>query len=175
MIGKLTTRDNRTNRQFKSQIYQSKRRGLSRDFCDTHNYDRRNYQNKYRSSSRDRRIQFSGQSRGTPRYEQNYRNDYRRGNFRNNVRMYQNLGRLNRGGYRRNYMNENYNRERCRSRSRERSFSGNINNIRNDRSISNSRSESGSRASTNRDRIRYYKCGEYDHFTKDDPTSKEER
>ena len=39
----------------------------------------------------------------------------------------------------------------------------------------NSRSRSGSRASTNRDRIRCYKCREYDHFTKDCPTSREER
>ena len=45
----------------------------------------------------------------------------------------------------------------------------------NDRSISNSRSRSGSRVSTNRNRIRCYKCGEYDHFTKDCPTSKKER
>ena len=29
--------------------------------------------------------------------------------------------------------------------------------------------------STNRDRIRSYKCREYDHFTKDCPTAKEER
>ena len=34
----------------------------------------------------------------------------------------------------------------------------------NDRSISNSRSRSGSRASTNRDRIQWFECREYDHF-----------
>ena len=34
-------------------------------------------------------------------------------------------------------------------------------------SISNSRSRSGSRASTNRDRIRCFKCQEYDHFVRD--------
>ena len=33
----------------------------------------------------------------------------------------------------------------------------------------------GSRASTNRDRIRYYKCREYDHFMRDCPNSREER
>ena len=64
------------------------------------------------------------QSRGRPRYAQNYRNDYRRGNFRGNVRTYQNFERQNRGGYRGNFRNENYNRERGRSRSRERSFYG---------------------------------------------------
>ena len=46
IMGKLTTRDNRTNRQFKPQIYQSKKRGQSRNFYDTHNYDRGNYQNR---------------------------------------------------------------------------------------------------------------------------------
>ena len=38
-----------------------------------------------------------------------------------------------------------------------------------------SRSRSGSRASTNRDRIRCYKCREYDHFMRDCPTSREEK
>ena len=42
-------------------------------------------------------------------------------------------------------------------------------------STSKSRSSSGSRASMNRDRIRCYKCREYDHFTKDCPTSREEK
>ena len=32
-----------------------------------------------------------------------------------------------------------------------------------------------SRASTNRDRIRCYKCREYDHFARGCPTSREER
>ena len=89
--------------------------------------------------------------------------------------MYQNFERQNKGKYRGNYRNENYSKERGRSRSRERSFSRNVNNRRNDRNISNSRSRSGSRVSTNRDRIRCYKCREYDHFLKDCPTSKEER
>ena len=33
----------------------------------------------------------------------------------------------------------------------------------------------GSRASTNRDRICFYKCREYKHFARDCPTSKEEK
>ena len=89
--------------------------------------------------------------------------------------MYQNFERQKRGGYKGNYRNENYNRERGRSRSRERSFFRNSSNRRNDRNISNSRSSSGSRVSKNRDRIRCFKCREYDHFGKDCPTSKEER
>ena len=73
MMGKLAARDNWAKRQFKPQIYQTRRRGQSTNFYDIYNYDRGNYQNIYRSNGRDRRIQFSGQSRGRPRYEQNYR------------------------------------------------------------------------------------------------------
>ena len=62
-------------------------------------------------------------------------------------------------------------RERGRSRSRERYSDNN----RRDSSSSNSRSKSGSRASTNRDQIRCFKCREYDHFAKDCLTTKEER
>ena len=171
-MGMLAARDKGTNRQFKPQIYQSRRREQSRNVYDSHNHDREDYQNKYRSNNGDRRIQFSGQSRGRPMYEQNYR----RGNFRGNMRMYQILEWQNSWGeYRGNYKNEDYSRERGRSRSRERSFSRDINNRRNDRSIGNIWSRSGSRRSTNRGRIRCYKCREYDHFVKDCPTSKEKR
>ena len=171
MMGKLATRDNGINKQFKPQIYQSKIREQCRNFYDKHKYDRGNYQNRYRSNTGDRRIQYR-QNRGRPRNGQNYRNENRRGNFRGNMRTYQNFGRHNsRGGYRGNYMNENYNRERGRSRSRKR-YSDN--NRRRDRS-SSSRSRSCSIASTSRDRIRCYKCGEYDHFANNCPTTKEER
>ena len=53
-MGKLAARNNETNRQLKPQIYQSRRRGQSRNFYDTHNYDRGNYQNRYSSDSSDR-------------------------------------------------------------------------------------------------------------------------
>ena len=46
MMGKLTTRNDGTNRQ--PLIYQSKRRGQSINFYDIFNYDRGNYQNSYR-------------------------------------------------------------------------------------------------------------------------------
>ena len=101
------------------------------------------------------------------------KNDFRRRNFRGNVRAYQNKNfrkQNNRGGYRGNYRNEDY--ERCRSRCRERQYQGNVR--RDDRSSSN-RLKSGSSVSTNRDRTRCYKCREYDHFPKDCPTTKIEK
>ena len=63
--------------------------------------------------------------------------------------------------------------EKERSMSRERSYSDD--NGRKDRSSSTSRSRSGSRASTSRERIRGYKCREYDHFAKEFPTTKDKR
>ena len=75
-----------------------------------------------------------------------------------------------RGGYGNDRHND-YNTGR--NRSRERTFMRNYNSGR-DRSSSNSISRLGSRASTNKDRIRCYKCREYDHFMKDCPNSREE-
>ena len=54
MMGKLAAGDNGTTGQFKPQIYQSRRRGQRRNFYDTHNFDRGNYQDRYRSDSSDR-------------------------------------------------------------------------------------------------------------------------
>ena len=80
----------------------------------------------------------------------------RRGNCRVNVRTYQNQNfrrQNNRGGYRGNCRNENY--ERGRISFTERTYSCDMR--RNDRS-SSSRSRPGLRLSTNRDRVRHYKC-----------------
>ena len=160
MIGKLATRDSGTGRQFKQQIHQSRGRGQNR------NYNQRNYQNRYRLNNRSNSGD-SGQyrqDRDRPRYKQNYR----RGNFRGNMRSY---GRQNsRGEYINSYGNDSY--DRSRNRSRERSFSRNHDSNRT-KSTSNSRSRSGSTASTNRDRIQCYKCKEYDHLTRDCPTSRD--
>ena len=158
MVGIVATRDSGKGGQFKPQIYQNRGRGQNRS------YNQQSYQSMYRSDIGNRRLYRQDRSR--PRYGQNYR----RGNFRGNMR---NFDRQNsRKEYRYNYRNDSY--DRSRNRSRERLFSRNYNNNRN-RSTSNSRSRSGSRASTNRDRIRCYKCREYDNFAKDCPTSREER
>ena len=162
MIGKLATRDSRTNRQFKPQICQSRGRGQNRS------YNQRTYQNRYRSNNRSSsgdRGQYR-QNRSRPTCKQNYR----RGNFRGNL---MNFGRQHsRREYRNSYRNNSH--DRSRNRSRERLFSRNYGNNRT-RSTSNNRSRSGSRPSTNRDRIHCYKYREYDHFTRDCPTSREEK
>ena len=46
MMRKLAVNDKGTNKEFKPKIYESKRRGQTRNF-----YDRHNYQNRYRSNS----------------------------------------------------------------------------------------------------------------------------
>ena len=50
MTSKIAVKDDGTNKQFKPQIYQSKRREQTRNFYDKCNYDQRNYQNRYRSN-----------------------------------------------------------------------------------------------------------------------------
>ena len=55
MMTKLTANEEGVNKQFKPKIYQNKRGGQTRNF-----YDRHNYQNRYRSDSRNKIIQFSG-------------------------------------------------------------------------------------------------------------------
>ena len=55
MLRKLTAQDDNQNKQFKPKIYQRKQRGQSRNFYNGNDYDQKNYQNKYRSNSRDRR------------------------------------------------------------------------------------------------------------------------
>ena len=108
MIGKLATRDSRTNKQFKPQIHQSRGRGQNRNY----NYNPRNHQDRCRPNNRSnsRNREQYRQDRCRPRYEQNFR----RGNFRGNVRNY------SRGEYRKSHRNDSY--DRSRNRSRERSF-----------------------------------------------------
>ena len=162
MIGKLATKDSGKVRPFKPQIHENRGR------CQNRGYNQRNYQNRYRSdnrlNSRDRG-QFR-QDIGRNRFEQSYRR-----NYRENPKNY---GRQNhRGEYRNNtYRHDNY--DRGRNRSRERLFSRNYDSNRT-RTTNNSGLSSGSRASTNGDRIRCYKHREYNHFTRECPTSREER
>ena len=168
MMNKLTSQGGNHNKPFKPKIYQGKRREQARNY-----YDQCNYQNRYISNSVDRRTSFRGRThygqnyRGRSQYVNNYRNDFRRGNCRG---MQNYRGQNFRGGYRGNYRNDHF--RRGQSRSRERQYSDTFRRI--DRN-SSSRSRSGSRASINRDRIRCFKCREYDHFAKDCLNSQTEK
>ena len=110
MISKLTTQEDSQSKQFKPKIYQNRRRGQTRNIYVRHNYDQRNYQNRYRSDSGHRRISVSdriqyGQNyRDSSRFSQINRNDFRNGNFKGNMRSNQNIDQNYRGGYRRNYL-----------------------------------------------------------------------
>ena len=129
LMSKLAAKDNHERKPLKLQIYKS--RGQNRS------YGQGGYQNRSNSRSRGHFV------------NNNPRQSYRGNRFRGNSRGY--CRQDDRGNYRNERYN-NYNRDR--SRPRERNFRRNYNNSR-DRSPSNSRLRSGSRASTNRDRIRF--------------------
>ena len=101
--------------------------------------------------------QYVQNYRGRLQLDQNYRGDFRIGNFRGTQNY---RGKNFRGGYSGSFRNDNF--QRGSSRSRERQYS--VNFRRNDRN--SSRSRSSLRASTNRDRIRCFKCKEYDYFAR---------
>ena len=61
-----------------------------------------------------------------------------------------------------------YSRDQSRDR---RQWSRTVSRDRGDRPESVSRSRSGSRVSTNRDRLRCFRCSEYDHFARECPNT----
>ena len=64
------------------------------------------------------RIQYGLNNRDRTRYNEKYRGEFRRGNFRGNVHSNNYTGQNYRGGYRRNHTNNNYERGKNRSRDR---------------------------------------------------------
>ena len=143
----MSLQQDKTGKPFKPQVYQRRGRGQ------TQNYDR----NRPRNNNR------QGQNFGQNRCSNNYRrNGYMQNFSRNNGR-----------GRGRNF-NRNYSSDRSRSRERRlspRRYNNNNNNRQNTNSRvwsesrrSRSRSRSNSRVRTNRDRIRCYRCREYDHY-----------
>ena len=148
VMSKLAAIDNHKRRPFKPHIYRS--RGQNRSYG----------QGRYQPRTNDRNRRY-GTDRDT---RQNYQGGRSRGNFRGNNRQDSRERSRNK-----RYSNHN---SRNRNRSGERTS---IRNYRRDRSSNNDRSRSESRASTNRDRIRWYICREYDHFVRDCPNSREER
>ena len=146
----MSLQQDKTGKPFKPQVYQRRGRGQ------TQNYDRN------RSRTNIRQGQNFGQNRCT--------NNYRRNRYR------QNFSRNNGRGRGRNF-NRNYSNDRSRSRERRlspRRYNSNNNNRQNTNSRvwsesrrSRSRSRSNSKVRTNRDRIRCYRCREYDHYVRE--------
>ena len=143
----MSLQQDKTGKPFKPQVYQRRGRG-----------QRQNY-GRDRPRSNNRQGQNFGQNR--------CRNDYRRNGYM------QNFSRNNGRGRGRNF-NRNYSNDRSRSRERTlspRRYNNDNSNRQNTNSRlwsesrrSRSRSRSNSRVRTNRDRIRCYRCQEYDHY-----------
>ena len=141
MMYKMSLQQGKTWKPFKPQVYQKRGRGQRQS------YDRDGSRNNSRQG------QGFGQTR--------HRNDYRRNGYT------QNFSRNNSRDRSRNF-NRNYSSDRGRSRERRlspRRYNNNNNrkNV-NSRFRSRSRSRSNSRIRTNRDRVRCYRCQEYDHY-----------
>ena len=138
-----TTQGSSKNRPFKPKIYQGKRRGQARAFS---YYYQDRYQSRYRSNSVDR---YGGMPyRGRAQYKQNYRE---RSQYDQNYR----------GNFRRGNSRETEN-------NRGQNFRGGYRG-----SLGNNDLGRDSRASTSRDRIRCFKCREYNHFAKNCPNMTE--
>ena len=178
LSSKLDRKDNSSH--YKPRIHPGRNRGCGQ---------RQNrYSSRERSYSRD-----SGPYNNNGRKRRNYQNqnNYGLGSNRNKDRDYQN----NRSNYKRQNSNQSYNqrnrhrsisRECNRSRPRYRSTSREnlVNRYRANQSRSRERqrsrttsrerdislrSRSSSHVSTNRDRLKCYRCNEYDHFTRECP------
>ena len=148
MMYNMSLQQGKTGKPFKPQVYQKRGRGQRLS------YDR----DRPRNNSR------HGQSFGQNRC----RNDYRRNGYM------QNFSRNNSRDRGRN-INRNYSSDRSRSRERRlspRRYNNNNNRQNtNSRFRSRSRSRSNSRIRTNRDRVRCYRCQEYDHYTNECPNA----
>ena len=148
------------NRPFKPTIYPKRGRGQgrqnfsNRDRNRSYNRDRQgqNFGPNYRAQLQNRCIQCGNDSR---------RGSYRHQNYNKNRNDSRDRGRQ----HFRSFSNE-------RSRSRERSLTprGNSNRRYDNPSVNvGIKSRSNSRVTTNRDRIRCFRCREYDHFANEYP------
>ena len=141
MMYNMSLQQGKTGKPFKPQVYQKRGRGQRQSY------------GRDRSRNNSRQGQNFGQNR--------HRNEYRRNGYT------QNFSRNNSRDRSRNF-NRNYGSDRSRSRERRlspRRYNNNNNrqNV-NSRFRSRSRSRSNSRIRTNRDRVRCYRCREYDQY-----------
>ena len=173
MVYNMSTHKEEKNIPFKPQIHQKRRRGQNqqnisdrdrnRSFSrDRSNY-RQNFRPRYRRQSQDKHIQNGCDNRKGSYRCQNYGT---RGDSRDRGR--------DRVNFRRDFSNDrNDSRDRNRSRTRERSLTPRRDNRRYHSPKANlgTRNRSTSMVTMNRDRIRCYKCREYDHFANECPNT----
>ena len=160
---------NRKQSPYKPKIYQ----GRSRD----QNRNRQNFTPRNRSFSRGRN---QGNYNNRNDYRPNYRNqlrgrwnNHRSGDRSNNYQNYNRQGNMRpncrqnaQWTFRNRSQSRNRNDDHTRGRSRDRNNSRSVPRRREE-----SRSQSNSRVSTNCNRVRCYRCQEYDHFTSECPNT----
>ena len=184
LVSNMKMTMDRKQSSYKPRIYQGRSRNQNRN--------RQNFTPRNRSFSRGRNQ--SG-NRGNYNYRNNYRPNYRnrsrgrwnnhRSDDRNSNYQTNNRHGNNRPNYRQNAQQtfrnrsqsrnraENYNNDYTRGRSRERHNDRPVQSRQNTLSHgrNESRSRSNSRVSTNCDRVRCYRCREYDHFASECPNT----
>ena len=151
MMYTMSIQQEEGKKPFKPQVYPKRGRGQRRQ----------NFDNRDRSRNNDRQRQNFRQT------QNGCGNGNRRGNYR------QNFGRSNsRDRGRQNFKRKYNNNDRSRSRERSPTPRRYITRQYNSPSTnSGSRSISNSRVTTNRDRIRCFRCREYDHFANECPNT----
>ena len=148
MMYNMPLQQGKTKKPFKPQVYQKRGRGQRQSY------------NRNRPRNNNRQGQNFGQNR--------HRNDYRRNGYM------QNFSRTDGRDRGRRSFNRSYSSDRSRSRERSlslREYDNNNSQNGSSRFRSRSRSRSSSRITTNRDRIRCYRCREYDHFANECPNA----
>ena len=109
MLSKLTAQDNKENQPFKPKIYQGKKRGQARNFYDQDRYQHIDIDQTVVIGECHIEVELSVDKilKGRSQYDQNFRGDYRKGNFRG---MQNYRGQNFRDGYRGNFRNDNWKR-----------------------------------------------------------------
>ena len=191
LVNKLDMKLDRRETQYRPRINQGRNRGCSqrqdsyrprdRSYSRDHgqyniNRGRQNYNNDRNNRARSRSRNGYGRN---DRYD--YRPNYRRDNFRQDQgdQRYRNRGvshdrNRSRQRFRSNSRNINQYNSRDQSRSRDRRQRSRTISRDREREIrprTESRSRSSSHVGTNRDRLRCYRCSEYDHFERECPNA----
>ena len=194
LVSKMNVKMDRKEAPYKPKVYQNGPRGqdkgrpqnfqpCNRSFSrgrnrnrGNYNYNNRNNRPNYRDRSRDRYRHNDGRHiNWTNERHNDYRTDNRRrDNHRQDSRNRQNYrGNDSRQRYgdrsESRDRSRNYSSNRARSRDRSRDRDGQVQNR--SRTLSNdtggSRSRSHSRIHMNMDRLRCYRCGEFDHVAQE--------